>query len=109
MRVKYFKDTDTALLEFSDRPIQETQTVNENIYLDLDADGNLVSITIEHATHTTPLPRLSFNSSTTRSLHRFHISYFRHKKRRRVFSSPPQSRLLNERYDRCSDEIYGDS
>ena len=50
MKVKYFKDTDTALLEFSDRPIQETQAVNENVYLDLDADGNLVSITIEHAT-----------------------------------------------------------
>ncbi len=58
MRVKYFKDTDTALLEFSDRPIQETQAVNENSYLDLDADGNLVSITIEHATHTTPLPEV---------------------------------------------------
>ena len=56
MRVKHFKDTDTALLEFSDRPIQETQAVNENIYLDLDADGSLVSITIEHATHTTTLP-----------------------------------------------------
>jgi len=50
MKVKCFKDTDTALLEFSDRPIQETQAVNENIYLDLDANGNLVSITIEHTT-----------------------------------------------------------
>lgn len=58
MKVKYFKDTDTALLEFSDRPIQETQAVNENIYLDLDADGNLVSIMIEHATHTTTLPEV---------------------------------------------------
>jgi len=50
MKVKCFKDTDTALLEFSDRPIQETQAVNENIYLDLDTNGNLVSITIEHTT-----------------------------------------------------------
>ena len=58
MSVKCFKDTDTAPLEFSDRPIQEAQTVNENIYLDLDADGNLVSITIEHATHTTTLPEV---------------------------------------------------
>ena len=58
MKVSYFKDTDTALLEFSDRPIQETQAVNENIYLDLDADGNLVSITLEHATHTTTLPEV---------------------------------------------------
>ncbi len=58
--VKYFKDTDTALLEFSDRPVHETKEGNENIYLDLDADGNLVSITIEHATHTTTLPEVVF-------------------------------------------------
>lgn len=55
MKVKYFKDTDTALLEFFDRPIQETQAVNENISLDLDANGNLASITIEH---TTTLPEV---------------------------------------------------
>ena len=58
MKVKYFKDTDTALLEFFDSPILETQAVNENISLDLDADGSLVSITIEHATHTTTLPEV---------------------------------------------------
>ncbi len=58
MKVDYCKDTDTALLEFSDCPIRETQAVNENISLDLDADGNLVSITIEHATHTTTLPEV---------------------------------------------------
>ncbi len=58
MEVDYCKDTDTALLEFSDCPIRETQAVNENISLDLDADGNLVSITIEHATHTTTLPEV---------------------------------------------------
>lgn len=58
MKVDYCKDTDTALLEFSDCPIRETQAVNENISLDLDADGNLVSITIEHATHTTTPPEV---------------------------------------------------
>lgn len=58
MKVDYCKDTDTALLEFSDCPTRETQAVNENISLDLDADGNLVSITIEHATHTTTLPEV---------------------------------------------------
>ncbi len=56
MNVKYFKDTDTALLEFSDRPIQETREINENIYIDLDINGNLVSMTIEHAKHNTTLP-----------------------------------------------------
>jgi uncharacterized protein YuzE len=49
MRVKYFPDTDTALIEFSENKIIETKEINENIYLDLDIDGNLVNITIEHA------------------------------------------------------------
>ena len=36
MRVKYFADTDTTLLEFSNIPPVETQELDENIYLDLD-------------------------------------------------------------------------
>ncbi len=49
VKVKYFKETDTALLEFSDHRVHETKEVNENIYIDLDKDGNLVGMTIEHA------------------------------------------------------------
>lgn len=49
MRVKYFADTDTALLEFSKNPSVETREVNENIYVDLDNQGRVVSMTIEHA------------------------------------------------------------
>ena len=49
MKVKYFTDTDTALLEFADTPPVETQELDENIYLDLDENGRVVSITIEHA------------------------------------------------------------
>ncbi|OQX61751.1 MAG: hypothetical protein B5M51_07235 [Anaerolinea sp. 4484_236] len=48
MRIKYFEDTDTALLEFSSQPPVETQEVNENVYIDLDEKGRVVSITIEH-------------------------------------------------------------
>ena len=60
MTIKYFTDTDTALLEFADRPVEETTEVNENIYLDLDSQGNLVSMTIEHARAQTRLPELLF-------------------------------------------------
>ncbi|MBN2210595.1 MAG: DUF2283 domain-containing protein, partial [Sedimentisphaerales bacterium] len=37
MKIKYFTDTDTALVEFSDRPVAQTKEINENIYVDLDA------------------------------------------------------------------------
>jgi len=32
MKIKYFNDTDTALLEFSENVIKETQEISENIY-----------------------------------------------------------------------------
>ena len=59
MNVKYFKDTDTALLEFSDQPVDETREISESVYVDLDKDGNLVSMTIEHAGQRAALPRVS--------------------------------------------------
>jgi uncharacterized protein YuzE len=49
MRIKYFEDTDTTLVELSTNPPVETRELNENTYLDLDSNGNVVSITIEHA------------------------------------------------------------
>ncbi len=58
MKVKYFHDTATALIEFSTRAVAETKEINENIYIDLDATGNLVAITIEHADLHANLPDL---------------------------------------------------
>jgi uncharacterized protein YuzE len=60
MRVKYFPDTDTALMEFTDREVAETKEISENIYVDLDDDGNLVSMTIEHARINAGLQEFSY-------------------------------------------------
>ena len=60
MKIKYFEDTDTALLEFSERPIFETKEINENIYLDLDEEGNLIGMTIEHALSLANINEVSF-------------------------------------------------
>lgn len=49
MRIRYFEDTDTLLIEISARPPVETQALNDNVYLDLDENGQVVSMTIEHA------------------------------------------------------------
>jgi uncharacterized protein YuzE len=49
MKIRYFPNTDTALIEFSNEPIVETKEISENLYIDLDSMGNLVSMTIEHA------------------------------------------------------------
>jgi len=61
MIIKYFSDTDTALLEFSDRGIAETKEISENIYIDLDKNGNLVSVTVEHAMKQANLAELSYH------------------------------------------------
>jgi uncharacterized protein YuzE len=60
MKIKYFEDTDTALLEFSERPVFETKEINENIYLDLDEAGNLIGMTIEHALSQANINEVSF-------------------------------------------------
>ena len=49
MKVKYFSDTDTAHIEFTENTVQETKEISESIYIDIDDKGNLVSMTIEHA------------------------------------------------------------
>ena len=60
MKIKYFQDTDTAHFEFSRKKIKETKEISENIYIDIDTNGNLVNMTIEHAKENAGLPKLSF-------------------------------------------------
>ena len=60
MKVKYFSDTDTALAEFTDNAVAETKEISENIYVDLDSNGNLVSMTIEHARKNARLQEFSY-------------------------------------------------
>jgi uncharacterized protein YuzE len=49
MQVKYFEDTDTLFIKLTDSPPTETRDVNENLTVDLDAGGQVVSLTVEHA------------------------------------------------------------
>jgi uncharacterized protein YuzE len=49
MKLIYFTDTDTAHVEFTDKEVYETKEISENIYVDIDEKGDLVSMTIEHA------------------------------------------------------------
>lgn len=60
MRIRYFKDTDTLLIEFKDVPVAETRDLDENTTLDVDAKGNICSITVEHASQRADIPEFSF-------------------------------------------------
>ncbi len=60
MKVKYFQDTDTLYIEFKPGGIVESRDLDENTVLDLDADGAIRAITIEHAKDRTDIPYFSF-------------------------------------------------
>ena len=67
MKVKYFPDTDTAHLEFADKPVHETKEISENILVDLDEAGNLVSMTVEHARANAGLWEFSYQEMSHRT------------------------------------------
>jgi len=60
MRIRYFEDTDTLLIEFKDVPVAETRDLDENTMLDLDAQGNVCAITVEHASQRAGIPHFSY-------------------------------------------------
>lgn len=60
MRVRYFADTDTLLIEFRDVPVAETRDLDENTILDLDAQGNIRSIAVEHPSTRADAPQFSY-------------------------------------------------
>lgn len=60
MRIRYFRDTDTLLIEFKDAPVAETRDLDENTTLDLDAKGNVCAITVEHASQRAGIPEFSY-------------------------------------------------
>lgn len=65
MKIKYFQDTDTLYIEFKIAEIVETKDLDENTLLDLDRDGNICALTIEHAKERADIPHFSFEQITT--------------------------------------------
>ena len=60
MKVKYFQDTDTFYIEFRSGDIVETKDLDENTQLDVDAEGRICALTIEHARERADLRHFSF-------------------------------------------------
>jgi uncharacterized protein YuzE len=60
MKVRYFADTDTLLIEFREALVSETRDLDENTFLDVDAQGNICSITVEHASQRAGAPHFSY-------------------------------------------------
>ena len=63
MKVQYFSDTDTLYIEFRAAPVAETRDLDENTLLDLDAEGQICGITVEHAKVRADLPKFSYEQA----------------------------------------------
>ncbi len=60
MKAKYFQDTDTLLLTFSEQDIVETYDLNEDVLVEIDKNGHVVSMTVEHAKQQTDVNEFSY-------------------------------------------------
>lgn len=49
MRVEYFEDTDTLQITFNEESVVDTRDLDENTLVETDAEGRLVTLTVEHA------------------------------------------------------------
>jgi len=63
MKVQYFAGTDTLYIEFRAATVAETRDLDENTLLELDGEGQICGITVEHARDRAELPKFSFEQA----------------------------------------------
>jgi uncharacterized protein YuzE len=64
VKIKYFQETDTLYIEFRSVQVAETKELDENTLLDIDQDGNICAITLEHARERADIPHFSYEQVT---------------------------------------------
>jgi uncharacterized protein YuzE len=67
MKITYFADTDTLFVEFRDATISDTRDLDTNTLADYGMDGEIVSITMEHASKRADLTSFSFNTPVAKA------------------------------------------
>jgi uncharacterized protein YuzE len=60
MKIKYFQDTDTLYIEFRAADIAQTRDLDEDTLLEMDAQGRICALTLEHAKSRADIPAFSF-------------------------------------------------
>jgi uncharacterized protein YuzE len=61
MKMSYFAETDTLYIELSATGATDTRDLDENTLVDYDTDGNIVSITMEHASARTDVQHITLS------------------------------------------------
>ena len=65
MRVEYFEDTDTLQITFNDGAVVGSRDLDENTLIEMDAEGRLVTMTVEHAQERTDVESFVFKTHRT--------------------------------------------
>ena len=60
MKIKYFQETDTLYIEFRAVRAAETRDLDENTLLEVDEQGRVCALTMEHASQRTDIPAFSY-------------------------------------------------
>lgn len=63
MRIQYFQDTDTLHIEFRATEIAETRDLDEATLIDIDKNGGICGITVEHASERAEIPKFSYEQT----------------------------------------------
>ena len=58
MKLNYYPKTDSLYITLSEQPSVESEEISEGILLDYDADGKLVGIDIDNASHKVEMEKL---------------------------------------------------
>ena len=64
MKIRYFDDTDTLYIELKAGVVADTRDLDENTLVEVDGDGQMIAITIEHAQDRADLPAFSYEQIT---------------------------------------------
>ena len=65
MRIQYFSDTDTLYIVLNSNDVSQTRDLDENTLLEMDAQGNLIALTLEHAKERVNIASLSYEQVGT--------------------------------------------
>jgi uncharacterized protein YuzE len=60
VKIRYFRDTDTLYIEFREARAAATRDLDEDTQIDIDADGSICALTLEHASQRADLPKLEY-------------------------------------------------
>ena len=61
MKLNYYPETDSLYIDLSELPSVESREISEGVILDYDADGRLVGIDIDNASHKVEMQKLILN------------------------------------------------